>query len=60
MKPFWFPVDQIPYKEMWPDDIFWLPEVITDKKIKARFTFAEGDVISEQEVTVVPDSGLSS
>ena len=53
MKPEWFSVKDIPYKSMWPDDIFWLPKVLDDKQVKARFVFAEGDVIVEQEVNVI-------
>jgi 8-oxo-dGTP pyrophosphatase MutT (NUDIX family) len=54
MKPHWFAVADIPYKEMWPDDIFWLPKVLTGELVKARFTFGEGDVIKAQEVNVIP------
>ncbi len=53
MKPEWFAVDSIPYKTMWPDDIFWLPKVLEGNQVEARFVFAEGDVITEQEVKVV-------
>ena len=53
MKPEWFTVDSIPYETMWPDDIFWLPKVLEGNHIEARFVFAEGDVIAEQEVKVV-------
>lgn len=53
MKPEWFKVEDIPYTAMWPDDIFWLPKVITGDFVKAKFSFGEGDVILDQEVTVV-------
>ncbi len=58
MKPQWFNVSNIPFKDMWPDDIFWLPKVLGgDKvkasKVKADFTFGDGDVILEQKVEVV-------
>ncbi len=56
MKPRWFKVDEIPFKDMWPDDPFWLPQVIDGKKIKARFTFGEEDSILEQAVEVVGES----
>jgi 8-oxo-dGTP pyrophosphatase MutT (NUDIX family) len=52
MNPSWFKVADVPYKEMWPDDIFWLPNVLTGSTVKARFTFAEGDVITDQEVII--------
>lgn len=53
MKPEWFTVDSIPYETMWPDDIFWLPKVLEGNHIEARFVFAEGDSIVEQEVRIV-------
>ncbi len=53
MNPAWFSVKDIPYGEMWPDDIYWLPKVIEGKTIKARFVFGEGDVVKEQEVIIV-------
>lgn len=50
MNPVWFTVLDIPYTSMWPDDIFWLPNVLGGEYIKASFTFGEGDVILEQEI----------
>lgn len=52
MNPDWFSVDAIPYDTMWPDDIFWLPKVLEGSQIKAKFSFAEGDVILDQEVVI--------
>jgi 8-oxo-dGTP diphosphatase / 2-hydroxy-dATP diphosphatase len=50
MNPSWFTADAIPYTDMWPDDIFWLPQVLKGESVKGRFVFGEGDVIKEQEV----------
>jgi 8-oxo-dGTP diphosphatase len=41
MAPDWFPVDAIPYKQMWDDDAYWLPLVLAGKRIRAEFSFAE-------------------
>lgn len=49
--PFWTPLDQIPYDEMWADDRFWLPEMLKGKKFKAKFLF-EGEEILSQSVTI--------
>lgn len=43
--PFWCPFEKIPYKEMWWDDILWLPRVLKRKKIKASFLFNEKEEI---------------
>lgn len=53
MKPRWFSVEEIPYKDMWPDDIFWLEKVIDGLFVQARFVFGEGDIILEQDVRTV-------
>lgn len=53
MNPVWFTVSDIPYTSMWPDDIFWLPNVLDGNYIKARFSFGEGDVIIDQEVEII-------
>ncbi len=55
MRPAWYAVDTIPFAEMWPDDIFWLPQVLDGKRVRGSFTFGEGDVILENVVEVVSD-----
>jgi hypothetical protein len=41
MAPKWFNIETIPYNEMWPDDIHWLPKVLAGKKIFGNFIFDE-------------------
>jgi mutator protein MutT len=53
MSPLWFTVIDIPYKEMWADDEFWLPRAILQEKIQAEFTFGVGDIVEKQNVEVV-------
>ena len=53
MKPEWFLVENIPYDSMWPDDRFWLPQVLGGNLIKAKFVFGEGDTVQEQDVQMV-------
>ena len=33
-KPFWCPVQDIPYADMWPDDALWLPKLL-DHRVQA-------------------------
>jgi 8-oxo-dGTP diphosphatase len=40
--PIWFPIDEIPYAEMWADDVLWLPGLLTGKRVDGRFMF-DGD-----------------
>jgi len=39
MAPKWYKKDQIPYEAMWVDDPYWLPKVLSGKKIEAEFYF---------------------
>lgn len=50
MNPKWYDLDQIPYSQMWPDDIYWLPEVIGGKKINAEFHFDNDDNVIKYEI----------
>ncbi|MDP2860785.1 MAG: 8-oxo-dGTP diphosphatase [bacterium] len=53
MNPKWFPVDKIPFQDMWPDDIFWLPEVVKGNLLKAMFRFGENDIIQDKKIEIV-------
>lgn len=53
MKPQWYTIDSIPYENMWPDDKFWLPEVIKGHKLKASFTLDSHDTILAQHINTV-------
>lgn len=53
MRPQWFTIDAIPYDEMWPDDIHWLPVFLAGKKFRTKFLFGEGDTVLENNVQEV-------
>ncbi len=36
--------------EMWPDDRYWFPLFLKNRKFKGRFIFDEGDNILEYEL----------
>lgn len=44
----WFPLSQIPYREMWQDDKVWLPYVIEGKSFIGDFNFTAnyGELVS--------------
>ena len=49
--PFWVPVDEIPYAEMWADSGEWLPVVLSGERIVARFTFEDDNkTLAFQEI----------
>jgi len=55
MKPQWFHIDDVPFDTMWPDDRYWVPLFLNDKKFKGRFLFGESDRILEQELIEIEE-----
>ena len=53
MKPQWYKQNALPFSSMWPDDQYWLPQVLTGKKIRAKFLFGENDILMDFKVTEV-------
>jgi 8-oxo-dGTP diphosphatase len=43
MAPKWFLKDNIPYENMWPDDIYWLPKVLRGEKIPLAQCYFSND-----------------
>lgn len=39
MKPKWFGISEMPYDDMWLDDIYWHPVWLQGKKFKAYFLY---------------------
>lgn len=40
MAPRWFHINEIPFAEMWTDDIHWFPLFLAGKNFEAWFTFS--------------------
>ncbi|CAN5671805.1 hypothetical protein BH23PAT1_BH23PAT1_5160 [soil metagenome] len=53
MAPEWFRFTEIPYSDMWPDDIYWLSEVLCGKKIKASFYLGEHDKVITHNISLM-------
>ena len=49
--PLWTPMDEIPYDEMWADDVLWLPEVLAGRNVEGRWIF-DGDVIVDYSLEI--------
>lgn len=39
MHPKWFEVNDIPFKQMWPDDVYWFPLMLKNTKFIGYFLF---------------------
>jgi len=53
MKPEWFFMDMIPYDQMWEDDQYWLPLVLTGHTVMGEFAFDRDDHIINHDLQVV-------
>lgn len=49
--PFWTPLDQIPYDEMWADDRHWLPLLIRGAHFDGYFEF-DGEELLHRKIIV--------
>jgi 8-oxo-dGTP diphosphatase len=48
--PLWFPLEDIPFDEMWADDREWFPHFFAEQYFLGKFTFA-GDQMTGKEMT---------
>jgi len=39
--PVWFDVTKVPYQQMWPDAVYWLPRILAGERVYLRFVYAE-------------------
>ncbi|XP_045211326.2 oxidized purine nucleoside triphosphate hydrolase-like [Mercenaria mercenaria] len=55
MRPSWFSIDNIPFKEMWPDDILWFPLFLKGVKFSGYFRFEGHDKILDYTLKEVDE-----
>jgi 8-oxo-dGTP diphosphatase len=53
-EPLWFPIDRLPYDQMWADDVHWIPLMLKGKRFNGRFVF-DGDRLLDYRLQVEPD-----
>ena len=56
MAPQWFHFTDIPYDEMWQDDILWLPRTLKDEKLVCTFHFDNEDRLLSQKIEQVDNN----
>jgi 8-oxo-dGTP diphosphatase len=52
--PLWFPIDEIPFDEMWPDDRLWLREALDGRTFHGTFEF-DGETMLDHDVLWLSD-----
>lgn len=40
--PAWYPLDRLPFDEMWEDDRLWLPRILAGERLAGEFLFHSG------------------
>ena len=51
MAPAWFRVEDIPYGQMWDDDLYWLPRVLSGERVRATFVYqADNQTVESVEI----------
>lgn len=55
MCPQWFHVDEIPFKDMWPDDLYWIPIFMKRRKFRGRFLFDKPSTADYQSKMIERD-----
>jgi 8-oxo-dGTP diphosphatase len=50
--PLWYPLDKIPYAEMWADDIIWMPKMLEGHDFSGRFLF-DGDMMLGHQIDFI-------
>uniref|UniRef100_A0A8C9G283 Uncharacterized protein n=1 Tax=Pavo cristatus TaxID=9049 RepID=A0A8C9G283_PAVCR len=55
VQPQWFQMDEVPFKQMWPDDVYWFPLVLQRKLFHGYFKFQGQDTIVEHTLKEVEE-----
>ena len=50
MRPCWFDVNEIPFEEMWQDDILWFPHLLADRPFVGKCVFKEVHTMVSHEI----------
>lgn len=50
--PLWFPLEGIPYGEMWEDDSVWIPRMLEGRRFDGRYLF-DGDKMLDHELQLL-------
>lgn len=53
MKPRWFHINKLPFDKMWPDDRYWYPLFLQNKKFNGKFLFKDLDNLIEYKLTPI-------
>ncbi|XP_078521102.1 oxidized purine nucleoside triphosphate hydrolase [Lissotriton helveticus] len=55
MRPQWFELEDIPFVQMWPDDVYWFPIMLQKKKFLGYFKLQGHDTILDYRLEEVDE-----
>lgn len=53
MKPEWFFVDEIPFKGMWPDAVYWMPLFFAGRNFKGQFILKDENTLLDRKIEII-------
>jgi mutator protein MutT len=53
MSPKWFDKNDLPFDKMWPDDPYWLPQILKNIKLIANFKLDKDDKIISHDIKII-------
>ena len=57
--PFWCPITEIPFEQMWTDDKYWLPRALNGERVSGRFVF-EGETLLSHSTILHPEQSIDA
>jgi 8-oxo-dGTP diphosphatase len=54
--PLWFPIDAVPFAQMWADDRLWFPHLLSGQPFRGRFLF-DGEALLGHEIVLLLTAG---
>jgi 8-oxo-dGTP diphosphatase/2-hydroxy-dATP diphosphatase len=52
MRPHWYGIHELPFRQMWPSDLYWWPLMLQGKKFTGAFDLDEEDGVLSHDVRV--------
>jgi 8-oxo-dGTP diphosphatase len=51
--PFWCPIAELPFDQMWDDDRYWLPRLLAGERLRGDFLFDDGVLLAHRLNTLM-------
>lgn len=55
MRPKWYNLKDIPFKQMWPDDEYWFPYMLRGDLFRGNFLYRGQDLILKHNIETMEE-----